>query len=237
MEKKVIIGIVAKHGITKVSKPDTLIRDEMKDAIFYNNAIAIGILPSTSELKFVNQENEQYVSNNIETLLTEKEKQDLINQINLCDGIILSGGLNSDIYEIWVGKYCHENDIPIIAICAGQNNLTRAIGGSIKNVSNPSLHDQPEAEYVHEIKINENTKFYNFVKTKNFKVNSRHKNVIDNPANLIISATDTDGNIEVVEDPTKKCFIGMRFHPESLYLIDENHNNIFKTFINICKNK
>lgn len=29
--------------------------------------------------------------------------------------------------------------------------------------------------------------------------------------------------------------IGVRFHPESLYKIDENMNNIFKSFIKACK--
>ena len=47
---------------------------------------------------------------------------------------------------------------------------------------------------------------------------------------------DENGNIEAVEDKSKTCFMGLRFHPESLYLTDENHNNIIKKFIEICSN-
>ena len=48
---KPIIGIVAKHYATyKSNKIDTFIRDEVKQAIFDNGAIAIGILASNEEL-------------------------------------------------------------------------------------------------------------------------------------------------------------------------------------------
>lgn len=155
----------------------------------------------------------------------------------MCDGIILSGGTKSDAYEIWIANYCYKNNIPILGICAGQNNLVRGVGGKTKKVLNPEIHCQPDLDYVHSIKIDKSSKFFKFVNTQNMKVNSRHLNTIDNPANLSVSAYDEFGNIEVTEDKTKKCFIGMRFHPESLYLTDKTHNNIFKKFIEICSRK
>ena len=183
----------------------------------------------------VDQENEVEIYNNLENLFTQQEKQNMISQINLCDGIILSGGSNSDAYEMWVAKYCYDNDIPILGICAGHNNLIRGIGGKTKKVANPEIHNQPDVDYVHSIKIDKSSNFYNFVNTENMKVNSRHKNIIDKINNLTVAAYDEYGNIEVTEDKTKRCFLGMRFHPESLYLKDKLHNQIFKKFIDICK--
>lgn len=232
---KVIIGLVAKHKEIDKKRTFVYIPDEIKNALYKNNAIAIGIIPSMKNIILVDQANEVDVYNNLENLFTQQEKQNMIAQINLCDGIILSGGSNSDAYEMWVAKYCYNNDIPILGICAGHNNLIRGIGGKTKKVANPEIHSQPDVDYVHSIKIDKLSNFYNFVNVENMKVNSRHKNTIDTINNLTVAAYDVYGNIEVTEDKTKRCFLGMRFHPESLYLKDKLHNQIFKKFIDICK--
>ena len=44
-----------------------------------------------------------------------------------------------------------------------------------------------------------------------------------------------DGYPDVIESKDKKFYIGVRFHPESLYKKDKNMNTIFKEFINACK--
>ena len=233
---KPIIGLVAKHRDEDRKRTLSYICDEMMKAVSDNGGIPIGILPSTRKIKFVGQKNEEDVYINIENLFTNKEKENMIFQINLCDGIILSGGGNSDAYEVWIAKYCYENDIPIIGICAGHNNIVRGAGGKTKAVENPKVHKSSKT-YVHNVIVDKNSRFYNFVKKEEFMVNSRHKNTIADCNKLTVSAYDVYGNIEVSEDRTKKCFIGMRFHPESLYLIDKTHNEIFKNFINICNNK
>ena len=233
--KKVIIGLVAKHNKTDMKRPNTFIRDEMKDVLFYNNAIAIGIIPSCKDITLVNPDNERELYKDLDSLFSHKEKEDMIAQIELCDGIILQGGSASDVYEMWIAKYCYDNDIPLLAICAGQNNMVRAMGGTTKRAVNWEEHYQPDKEYVHSVVIDKESKFFNLVKTTKLKVNSRHRNCIDKPACLSVVAYDEDGNIEVVEDKSKTCFIGVRFHPESLYFIDKKHNKIFSQFIHICE--
>lgn len=232
-----IIGLVSKHKETDKIRTLTYICDEMKDVLFKNNAIAIGIVPSMKKITLVNQANESEIYKNLENIFTEQEKDDMAKQIKLCNGIILSGGTESDAYEMWIAKFCYENDIPILGICAGHNNLVRGIGGSTKKVANPELHRQAELDYVHSIIIDKTSDFYNYVNIEKMKVNSRHQNTIDNPASLTIAAYDEFGNIEVTEDKTKRCFLGMRFHPESLYLKDKLHNKIFEKFIDICSKK
>ncbi|MBO5394969.1 MAG: gamma-glutamyl-gamma-aminobutyrate hydrolase family protein [Clostridia bacterium] len=236
--KKIIIGIVAKHRDVSVDRPDLVLRDEMKDAVFYNDAIAIGILSPTRTISLVDQGNERDYYEKIDRLLSEKEKDALVAQIELCDGLILAGGSKSDAYEIWIAKYCYEHDIPLLAICAGQNNLVRAMGGTTKKLENDEEHFCPKQEFVHSVNvIDKESIFYQMVQEKSLKVNSRHRRVVDNPAGLDVVAVDHEGNIEVVEAKNKLCFIGMRFHPESLYLKDKRHNNIFKQYIQLCKNR
>lgn len=226
--KKVIIGIVSKH----YSKDfyhfrDTFIRDELKQAIFDNGAIAIGILPSCFE--------KVQATNEWKDELTEKEKEDIITQINLCDGIILQGGAFSDEYECCIAKYCYDNDIPILGICAGNNNLVRAVKGTISRLDNPETHKSMK-EYVHEITIDKDSTLYKMIGKEKIMVNSRHKSYTQNASSLKKIAYSQDGIMEAVEAPNKKFYIAVQFHPESLYKIDENMNNIFKYFINICEN-
>ena len=67
------------------------------------------------------------------------------------------------------------------------------------------------------------------------RVNSRHERTIHKSPLLDQVAFCEDGYPDVVESKDKKFYIGVRFHPESLYKIDENMNNIFKSFISACR--
>lgn len=46
---------------------------------------------------------------------------------------------------------------------------------------------------------------------------------------------EDNGYIDGLESPDKTFYMAFRFHPESLYKTDENHNKIFKEFVKICK--
>ncbi len=133
-----------------------------------------------------------------------------------------------------VAKYCYDHDIPTLGICCGQNVMVRALGGTTYEISNPEKHYQVTKNYVHKIYINKSSKFYDIIKQTEINVNSRHKKTIDSLPLLETTAICEDGYAEVVESKEKKFYIGVRFHPESLYKIDENMNNIFKYFIDIC---
>ena len=62
-----------------------------------------------------------------DTILSEEELNELYRQIDLCDGFMLQGGLYSSNYEIEMAKKIIELDKPLIGICAGFNNILRAI--------------------------------------------------------------------------------------------------------------
>ena len=225
---KPIIGIVSKHYATyKSSRTDTFIRDEVKQAVFDNGGIAIGILPTEEKIN--------YSSDDWEDNLLVDEKNNLFAQLKLCDGIILQGGAETDNYEILIAKYCYENEIPILGICAGQNNMVRALGGTTYKISNPEKHNKTCEDYVHSITIDKNSKFYKIVKDEKMMVNSRHKSAINECPKLDKVAFCEDNYSDVVESKNKKFYIGVRFHPESLYKKDRKHNKIFEAFMKACK--
>lgn len=226
---KPIIGIVAKYrdGAEKKTRADSRIRNEVKQAVFDNGAIAIGIISPNKEM--------QGVGDNWLDYNELINKEDIISQIKLCDGIILQGGNANEAFEPFIAKYCYDNDIPCLGICAGQNSVIRGLGGTTCKIPNSEKHNQPNEDYVHSIQIDPSSKFYNIVQSEKFRVNSRHKRTIDKCLLLDKVGFSEDGYVEVVETKNKKFYIGVQFHPESLYKIDKNMNNIFKCFIQSCK--
>ncbi len=225
---KVIIGIVGKHIKDDKVRTNTLIRDEVKQAIFDNGAIGIGILSPNNEILYTTDE-WQIVEEKI-------QKEEIIEQIKLCDGIILQGGTTNEAFENWIAKYCYDNNIPCLGICAGQNSVVRGLGGTTYKISNPEKHNKLNEDYVHSIHIDVSSKFYNIIHKEDIMVNSRHKRAIDESPLLAKVGLCEDGYADVVESKDKKFYIGVRFHPESLYKMDENMNKIFKSFIEACKN-
>lgn len=201
--KKSIIGVVSKHNLKDEIRPNMYIRDEVKQALFDNGAIAIGIL------------------------LPKDEKKDV------CD----EWQNNLTNYEMIIAKYCYDNDIPTLGLCCGQNVMVRALGGTTKIIPNPDKHNVNDL-YVHSVNVDKNSKLYDILKKEIIMVNSRHKKTIDKHPGLCVSATGDDGYIDALESKNKKFYMSFRFHPESLYKIDDSINKIFKYFIKICcKNK
>ncbi len=225
---KPIIGVILKHLVKQEKRNNMYLRDEVKQAIFDNNGIAIGIVLPKDEK---NNVSDKWGNN-----LNEDEYDNLVSQINLCDGIVFQGGGSCDNYEMIVAKYCYDHDIPTLGICCGQNVMVRALGGTTKLVDNPEKHFDNTSTYVHKVKLSKDTKLYNIIGKEEIDVNSRHRKTIDKcPEPLVINCICDDCYIDGVEAPNKKFYMAFRFHSESLYKIDEDHNKIFKEFIDVCK--
>ena len=230
-----IIGHVLRHFAKQKPRPNLWVKEEVKDAVINNGGMVIGIMPPPMEMIVVNSVNERYIYENLDKLISKENKQLLIDEIEMCDGIILQGGEIADVHEVFIAKYCYEHNIPLLGICEGQSNLLRGIGGTTRRVDNAEKHNQSDATYVHDIIIQKNSLLYKIVGKTKIKVNSRHNYTPCDVAGLTISAYDDDGNIEVVEAADKKFYLGMRYHPESLAPFDKNHNKIFEYFVQVCK--
>ena len=231
--KAPIIGIVSKNLTVKdfYGWQWQRICDSIRYAINKNNGLTIGILPQKNSQSF-NQEDEH---ENIK--LTKLEQFNLLQILKLCDGIILQGGITSHNYEEFIAKYCYDNNIPCLGICAGFNNIVRALGGNTIKLSNIDKHDRPDLEYAHTCNIvDKNSLFYKIIKKDSFSVNSVHTYIANTiPDSLTIVAKSDDNQIEVVEAKNKKFYIGIKYHPELLIDKDEFENNIFKVFVDMCK--
>lgn len=153
-----------------------------------------------------------------------------IESANLCDGIIFPGGI--DIYDddLKLIKYLYDNDIPCFGICLGMQEMGYLFNGGMGYIGNYS-HLKPDLKYVHDVKINKNSKIYKILNLEEIKVNSRHKDYLINTDLSISGISDV---IESIEDKNKSFFIGVQWHPESMLKYDNNSNLIFNQFIKEC---
>lgn len=231
MNKKPLIGIIGKvqpkynedlwHRIDEA--------DEIRYLITKNNGIPIVILPTNKNMNF----NDNDIKD--DTKLSQEELNDLDRQIELCDGFILQGGLYSCNYEIEIAKKIIELDKPLIGICAGFNNILRAIGTNVI-IDNTNSHNRYDINYRHPVNIQQGTKLYNIILKDRILVNSIHEMIA--PRELVepfakISSFSDDGLVESFELPNKKFIIGIKWHPE-LLLEEKYVNTLFKTFVDNC---
>ena len=232
--KKPIIGIIGKvqpkyeedlwHRIDEV--------DEIRYLIVKSGGTAIMLLPTEETLKF----NDNDIKD--DTVLNEEELNELYRQIDLCDGFILQGGLYSSNYEIEMAKRIIELDKPLIGICAGFNNILRAIGTDVVEDKTKG-HDKYDINYRHNVSIIKGTKLYDLIKKDEYNVNSIHSMIA--PKEMVegyakISSISYDGLVESFELNDKKFVIGIKWHPE-LMLEDEFTTNLFKELIKKCIEK
>lgn len=234
--KKPLIGIVSKN-INYTCETDVYhwsfqrISDPLRCVVYNCGGLPIGIMPQTLREDF----NKKDESENIK--LSDQEKSDLIECLKLCNGIILQGGIASHNYEEFIANYCYENDIPLIGICAGYNNIIRGLGGKSALVSNPEKHNREDIIYAHGCTVvDKKSLFSSIVKEESFNVNSLHTYIgTEIPKTLSVVAISDDNQVEVVEAKNKRFFLGIKYHPELLAKIDEKQNRIFEKFIEECK--
>lgn len=191
------IGIIGRKNDNKIA-----FNQEVINVIHKHNCIPIGII-----VDFDNDSNIEF--NKIKNI------------IDLCNGFILQGG--SDYYDIdiLITKYLYENNIPTLGICLGMQTMAMTFNGTMSEINGHNSKNK----YVHDIKINENSKLFNIIKKDKIFVNSRHNSYIVN-TDLDVSATNNI--IEAIEDKNKKFFIGVQWHPESI--MDENSILLFNSF-------
>ena len=148
--------------------------------------------------------------------------------IDMCDGIILPGGDYDTKDDIEIIKYLYKKNIPTLGICLGMQEMAIALGGNFS-----SNHIYNHKDSMHGIIINKSSLLYKIINKDKIIVNSRHKNYIDK-TNMYVGSISDDGIIEEVEDKNKKFFIGVQWHPESLYN-DTNSKLLFDYFFQKIK--
>lgn len=154
-----------------------------------------------------------------------------------CDGIILSGGLDThpgyynnkrvdyplapnefnrtrDEFELDVFKYACEKNIPVLAVCRGMQLVNIALGGDlIQDIEEHGKLDHRrhgDIDGMHEIRVIKDSLLYEITGAESGSINSAHHQAVGRIANdLIVTAFSPDGIAEGAEwkDKNKKQFL------------------------------
>lgn len=168
--------------------------------------------------------------------------------LEMCDGLLLPGGSKVLESNFKVLDYFYENNKPILGICLGMQtiamySINREYENKriIKSVDTGvdhwpiELNRDNNEDLAHKVFVESNTKLFDIFKCSEMMVNSVHKYTVDSVGSEFkISIKSDDGLIEGIECVVPdKYVIGVQFHPEIL----PQYNNIFKEFIDRCKNQ
>lgn len=208
---KPVIGIIMRPDILDSGNKVMVVYEDIRTSIINSGGIPIGISPQNIDVDDFNS--------------------DVIPLIDKCDGVIFQGGDRFYDSDLKCLKYVYENDIPVLGICLGMQMMGYIFNGEIGKIKR---HYNKNKKYLHKVYIDKKSKLYTILKHDNISVNSRHVEKLIN-TNLDIIGVDEDDNIEAIEDPHKKFFIGVQWHPENMYLYDSLAKRLFDYFIDVCR--
>lgn len=225
--KKPIVGIVAKpYTMPKHLWHRCTVVDDLRFMVVQNGGIAIAFLSSESTLNF--HDGDEMIARTLDY----QAVKDLDQELSLCQGMILQGGLSCNYYEVVLAKLALAHDMPILGICAGFNNLLRAVGGDVK-YDKTERHNIEDKDYRHPVKIMPGTKMAEILGETEIKTNSIH-NMIATPEMVKpfakINALSEDGLVEGIEIPGKRFAVGTKWHPE-IMAEEPTSQKLFQAFM------
>lgn len=193
-----------------------------------------------------------------------EHENDIKEIIDYCDGVFFTGGADvdpgeygeeksekcgaaqkyRDALEIAACKAAVKADKAILGICRGSQLINVALGGTLyqdlpSEVGADVTHVQtePEDSFSHSVSIVEGTPFATLAGAERIRANSFHHQAIKQLGKGLVPMAYADDNvIEAVYSAELGYLRAYQWHPERLIGIDEISRNIFKDFVNACKN-
>jgi len=145
-----------------------------------------------------------------------------------------------DDFEIALARTAFARDLPLLAICRGQQVLNVAAGGTLvqdipSQVAGGINHDPERGrwETAHDVQIVPGTRLRAILGRDKVAVNSfHHQSVKDAGRGLVVSArSPEDSVVEAVEAPDRRFAVGVQWHPESFWNQRENFCSLFEALV------
>ena len=177
----------------------------------------------------------------------------------ICSGFLLTGGqdVSPSVYhaarEPWCGSCCElrdemeqyilnkavEQDKSVLGICRGVQFMNACYGGTLyqdlekEYASGIDHHMKPPYDRtVHQVSLEKNTPLSEILKKEQIGVNSYHHQAIKKLSpKFQTTAFSEDGLIEGIYMPFRKFVMGVQWHPEFSYEVDENSRKLIKAFV------
>jgi putative glutamine amidotransferase len=148
-----------------------------------------------------------------------------------------------DAFEIALCREALRRDLPLLAICRGQQVLNVALGGTLyqdlaSQVPNALEHsaDGERWQTSHDVVLLCGTRLRSILGVERLEVNSfHHQAVKDVGPGLVVSArSPADGVIEGVESQAHRFVVGVQWHPEDFVGRSAAFAPLFAALIETC---
>ncbi len=187
--------------------------------------------------------------------------EDAIQVLDLCDGLILTGGPDlhpalfgeeikpacgsicpaRDVLEQTLYHHALERDMPVLGICRGIQAINVFQGGTLYQdlpTEKPSdcRHEmeKPYDRVIHQVTLSGPLR--ELLAMEQLGVNSIHHQALkDLGKDLEVMAVADDGIVEAVRHKDKKFVWGVQWHPEFSFNADEYSRKIMKAFVAACE--
>lgn len=171
--------------------------------------------------------------------LTEKEKKQIHDYLDMVDGVLFPGGHKITPFDVYLLKCCIDKNIPTLGICLGMQ-LMSCVDEDFKVYKNDTktVHYQ-DSDFVlsHTVDIQKDSLLYKILGEEKISVNSFHNYHAEIDNRYVVNATSEDGYIEGIELPDQDFHLGIQWHPEISYDFDSSSKKIIDAFIKACEKK
>ena len=180
------------------------------------------------------------------------------------DGVLLSGGVDvdhalygqephpkvgrvnrrRDDFELALVREALRRDVPVLAICRGQQVLNVASGGTLVQ-DIPSLvegqvkHDGPGPRHrrAHRVEVTASSRLRAILGQDAVDVNSIHHQAVDRVGDgLVVTARcPDDGVVEGLERPESRFVVAVQWHPESFWNRADSFQRLFDAHAEACR--
>lgn len=190
-------------------------------------------------------------------LTSKKEELDYF--LEICGGFLLTGGhdVSPLLYRAdkkpWCGQCCELRDDmeryilskavkqnkSVLGVCRGVQLMNACFGGTLyqdlktEYTSSIDHHMIPPYNRVaHQVAVQKSSPLYDILNRDQIGVNSYHHQAIKTLSpDFQTAAVSEDGLIESIYMPSKKFVVGVQWHPEFSYEVDENSRKLIKAFV------
>jgi len=220
---KPIIGIIGRRDkiVNKIDREGNIVLYDYMKALDKEDVSYIGLI-TNSEYKTIDEE-----------------------VLSLCDGILMTGGVEIKTYHIMIIKYAIEHNIPFLGICQGAQALALSTltGAKLLKIEvdgndvvhNPTISSPDDLQKMsHAVSFAEDSLLYKLFGTST-AVNSNHNYAIPMVSEpMKVVGQSDDGVIEAIEHIDSNVFaVGVQWHPEVM----ESMQPLFKEFVDRARKR
>jgi putative glutamine amidotransferase len=139
---------------------------------------------------------------------------------------------DQDAFDLAMARWAIMDEIPLLAICRGNQVVNVALGGSLEQDMNAG-NGRDHREFVHDIQLDAKSPLRDVVADDRITISCSHHQCIDVLADrLVVAAHAADGTIEAVTlDDHDGWYLGVQWHLEDFADTDPVQRDIFQAFI------